>query len=336
MSLMKRPIGRRVAGIGVGVALMVLGLQAPASAAVTITGLSPTSGPAACVVVATGTGFKDFVPGQMAVDFVTGPGPTVVPVGPNFAVISDTILWAVVPAALVEGTSYNLRVANPANFPPGVTSTATFLATTGTGGCAPTITSFTPTCGVAGTTVVITGTNLIKADLLGAVVAFPPYGGGQVAAHTFPDVDDVTSLSVVVPTGSGDGPILVATNVGGLVFSATNFLVPPPDCVAATTPEHARGITFKLKKSGAASGVVSSTEDPAFTDCVAAVPVKIQRKTSSGWKNVGTTTTTDSGSYSKQTKGKPGKYRAIATKLSLGDPVTDVCLKAKSATRSIS
>ena len=60
MSLVKRHIGRRVAGVGVAVALMVLGLQAPALAAVTITALSPTSGPADCVVVATGTGFKDF------------------------------------------------------------------------------------------------------------------------------------------------------------------------------------------------------------------------------------------------------------------------------------
>jgi hypothetical protein len=102
-----------------------------------------------------------------------------------------------------------------------------------------------------------------------------------------------------------------------------------------TGNEHARGITFKLKKSGKASGVVSSTEDPALTDCVADAPVKIQRKTKSGWKNAGTTTTTDTGSYTKKTKGKPGKYRAIAPKTSLGDPVTDVCLKAKSATRTI-
>jgi hypothetical protein len=336
MSLMKRPIGRRVAGIGVGVALMVLGLQAPASAAVTITGLSPTSGPAGCVVVATGTGFKDFVPAQMAVRF-NPPAPGAPIPAATFAVISDTILWATVPGALVEGTSYTLNVLNPANLPNGISSTATFLATTGVGGCAPTITSFTPNCASSGTTVTITGTNLIQGNLTGAIVAFSPYAPAQVATHTVPDVDDVTSLSVIVPSGSGDGPILVATNVGGPVFSTANFLVPPPDCVPATTPEHARGITFKLKKSGAASGVVSSTEDPAFTDCVAAVPVKIQRKTSSGWKNVGTTTTTDSGSYSKQTKGKPGKYRAIATKVSLGTPtVTDVCLKAKSATRSIS
>ena len=59
--------------------------------------------------------------------------------------------------------------------------------------------------------------------------------------------------------------------------------------------EHARSISFKIKSTGKASGVVSSTEDPAFTDCVAAVPVKIQKKTNSGWKTVGKTTTSDTG-----------------------------------------
>jgi hypothetical protein len=335
MSLVKRNIGRRVAGVGVAVALMVLGLQAPASAAVTITALSPTSGPPGCVVVATGTGFRDFPAAQTTVNFVSG---ATVVAAPNFFAFSDGLtLWVEAPAALVPGTAYNLRVDNPGTTDPGITSTATFLATTGSGGCAPTITSFTPTCGLANSVVVITGTNLIDgSSLLGGEVRFSPYAVGQIATHTVPDVDDVTSLSVLVPTGSADGPISVDTDVGAPVFSTTNFLVPPPDCPPVTGNEHARSITFKIKKSGAASGVVSSTEDPAFTDCAAAVPVKIQRKTSGGWKTVGKTTTDDSGAYAKKVKNKKGKqkFRALAPKVSLGDPVTDVCLKAKSATRT--
>jgi hypothetical protein len=317
-------------------ALMVLGLAGPASAAVTITALSPTSGPTDCVVVATGTGFKDFVAAQNTVDFVLDPGigETVVN-APNFFAISDTILWVANPG-LSNGQSYSLRVTNTANAPNGVTSTVKFTDTPNAGTCGPTITSFTPTCGSAGDTVVITGTNLITATgLVGGEVRFSPYGGGQIATHTVPDVDDVTSLSVVIPSGSGDGPISVETDVGS-VFSTVNFLVPPPDCVPDTGNEHARGITFKINKKGKASGVVSSTEDPAFTDCVAAVPVKIQRKKAGGgWKTVGNTTTTDTGSYTKKVKNKPGKqkFRALAPKVSLGDPVTDVCLKAKSATR---
>jgi hypothetical protein len=332
MSLGKRNIGRRVAGVGVAVALMVLGLQAPASAVVTITALSPTSGPADCVVVATGTGFKDFPAAQMDVEFVTG---GVATDAADFFPIDDATLWVTTPA-LTPGASYTLRVINPANTPTGVSSTATFLATTGSGGCAPTITSFTPTCGLAGAGVVITGTNLIAADLLGGEVRFSPYAAAQVATHTVPDVDDVTSLSVLVPTGSADGPISVDTDVGGPVFSTTSFLVPPPDCPTTTGNEHPRSITFKITKKGRASGVVSSTEEEPFTACVSEVPVKIQRKKpGGGWKTVGTTTTDDQGSYARKVKNKPGKqkFRALAPKVSLGDPVTDVCLKARSATR---
>ena len=333
MSLKKRHIGRRVAGVGVGVALMMLGLQAPASAAVTITALSPTSGPTNCVVVATGTGFKDFPSAQMSVAFVSNPGAVVV-AAPNFAVISDTTLWVSNPG-LSNGVNYNLRVTNPANAPAGITSTATFLDTSAAGGCAPTITSIAPTCGSAGDTVVITGTNLLQAATLdGAEVRFSPYAAAQIAAHTVPDVDDVTSLSVVVPTGSADGPIQVNTGItGGTVFSTTNFLVPPPDCTAPTG--HTRAITLKLKKNGKASGVVSSTETTPFTACVSAVPVKIQRKAKGGgWKSAGSATTDDTGKYSHKTKGKPGKYRALAPATSVGTPAVD-CLKAKSATRTI-
>jgi len=339
MSLGKRHIGRRVAGVGVAVALMVLGLQAPAFAAVTITALSPTSGPAHCTVVATGTGFRDFSAAQTTVDFVSGA--TVVN-APNFFAFSDGLtLWVEAPATLVPGTSYNLRVTNPSNSgttPPGITSTATFLSTTGAGGCAPTITSFTPACTSAGNAVVITGTNLIAGSTLaGGEVRFSPYGAGQIAAHVVPDVDDVTTLSVVVPTGSADGPIAVNTGVGGAVFSTANFLVPPPDCVPTGGTTHERSISFKIKSTGKASGVVKSTEDPAFTDCAAAVPVKIQKKTNSGWKTVGKATTTDTGSYAKKVKNPKGKqkFRALAPKVSLGDPVTDVCTKAKSATRKV-
>ena len=333
MSLLKRNgrrrhMGRRVAGVGVAVALMVLGLEAPAFAVPTITGLSPTSGPNECVVVVTGTGFSEFPEAQTDVDFMPGD------IDVDFAVIDDATIWAVA-SGLTAGDSYTVKVTNPGT-PAGVTSTATFLATSGVGGCAPTITSFAPTCGLTGTTVVITGTNLIDNDLDGGQVFFSPYatGGQSEATHTLPDVDDVTSLSVIQPSGVTDGPIQVITDVGTGVFSTASYLVPPPDC-DDTGNLHARSITFKIKKTGKASGVVSSTEDPAFTDCVAAVPVKIQRKKNGVWKSVGTTTTNDSGAYTKKVKNPKGKqkFRALAPKVSLGDPVTDTCTKARSAVR---
>ncbi len=337
MSLKKRHIGRKVAGVGVGVALLVLGLEAPAFAAATVSAVSPASGPTDCVVDVTGTGFLDFPQAQQDLIFDAPAGGTDVTVDQaNWFALSDTEIWAVVPV-LVPGTTYTVDLDDPSG---AGTSTATFLSTTAAGACAPTISTVTPTCGPAGTVVTITGTNLLGPDLTAGEVRFSPYTTDEIAAITAPDVSEPTSISVIVPTTAADGKIQLKTfgASGGKIFSTTVFQVPPPDCAPVTGNEHARSITFKLKKSGKASGVVSSTEDPAFTDCVASVPVKIQKKKKGdGWKTVKTTTTSDTGSYTAKVRNKKGKqkFRALAPKVSLGDPVTDVCLKAKSATRTI-
>jgi hypothetical protein len=341
MSSNKRRISRRALGVVVGASLLVLGLEAPAFATTTVTAFTPTSGPEDCVVVITGTGFLDFPQAQQDLVFV-GPVPgdtdDVVLDGATpaeaalFARISATEIWVQTPT-LAAGVAYQIRVDDPTG--PGTASTNTYLQTSTAGGCAPTIASFTPICGLAGTTVVLTGTNLIGPGLVGGEVRFSPYATAQIAAHTVPDVDAPTSLSVVVPSGSADGRIQVTTfgaATGGQAFSATNFDVPPPDCI--TQPEvvrHPRSISFSLSRRGRARGVVSSTEDPAVTECVAGVPVKIQRrKKGGGWKNVGSTTTNDAGAYRTKVKPRRGKYRALATRITLEDD--SVCTRARSAT----
>ena len=121
----RRHIGRRVVGVGAGVALMVLGLQAPAfAAAPTVTGLAPTSGPEGCVVIVTGTAFTDFpdTDPDYDVEFVTGGSS---PSASAFAVISATEIWATAPD-LTPGTAYTIRVTNDGGTG---SSTATFLAT---------------------------------------------------------------------------------------------------------------------------------------------------------------------------------------------------------------
>ena len=338
MSLGKRHIGRRVAGVGVAVALMVLGLQAPAFAAPAVSGISPSSGPADCAVVITGTGFDQ--PGSLAVTNVrfTGAGNVLNSVNALFHVVSDTEIWTTVPGAAATGpitlTDGNATTNNSGTF-----------TVTDPGTCAPTITSFTPTCGVVGTVVTITGTNLLltggddstspDTDPVGGEVKFNPYSAAA-ASHTGA-AESPTTLVVNVPSTAVTGPIRVTTfdPTTGTVDSTGAFTVvaDPALCAPAEPTKHARSISLTLKKHLVAKGVVSSTEDPAFTDCVASVPVKIQRKTKSGWKNVGSATTTDTGSYKKSIKDKPGKYRAIAKKVGLGDPVTDVCSKATSPVR---
>jgi hypothetical protein len=352
MSLGKRHIGRRVTGVGVGVALMVLGLAAPAYADSAVTAVGPTSGPDNCVVDITGTGFRTFPDSVNTLTFVgpaSGAGDDVNVLNANWFSLSDTEIWGIVPATLAAGTTYTVVLTQPSG-----TNTAggTFLSTgdTAPGGCAPTITSFTPACGSAGDVVTITGTNLLSAANLtsnnsGGDVYFRNNTASEtLASQPVPDLSEPTSISAIVPSGVADGPLHVLTGVDANptlgdqgVFSTTSFLTPPPDCPEVGGNQHARSISFKIKSTGKASGKVSSTEDPAFTDCVAAVPVKIQRKTNSGWKTVGKTTTTDTGSYAKKVKNPKGKqkFRALAPKVSLGDPVTDVCSKAKSATRKV-
>jgi IPT/TIG domain len=340
MNLLRRHIGRRVAGVGVGVALLMLGLEAPAFAASpVISSFTPTTGGPAtggCVVVVTGTALDDFTTAQW--QFVS-PAAVEVPADPgtaDYVLVSDTEAWVTAPA-LTAGTAYNIKITNAGGTS---TSAGTFLATTGAGACAPTITSVTPNCGSKDAKVVIAGTNLLLDPNLGAVgndiaggsVQFSTGTSGTyttVAAVVPPDSDTSTQLTRFVSSGAVDGPIKVTAG-GGAAFSTESFQVPPPDCPTALG--HTRSITLKLKDKLVAKGTVKSTETTPFTDCAASVPVKIQRKVSGSWKTVGKTTTSDTGAYSKKIKNKKGKYRSIAVKTTLTGG--EVCLKAKSPVRT--
>jgi len=345
MTLFKRHIGRRVAGVGVGVALLMLGLEAPAfAAAPTIASVSPTSGPAAtatggCVVVVTGTNFNNPNVPASGVTFVQGANSAPA----TRTIISGTEMWVTVPT-LAAGAPADL-VAGPAAIqvdngsPPVATAAFTITAAGTPGGCAPTITSFLPPCGPAGTVVTITGTNLLKGDSpTGGDVRFSPYGDTEAlgfATHTNTGAESPTSLQVLVPSGAADGPIRVSTYnntiAEGATLSTTIFAVPPPDCPVVGGETHARSVSLSLRKHLVARGKVSVGD--GFTDCAAAVPVKIQRRVSGHWKTVGSTTTSDTGAYKKRIRDRAGKYRAKAPKVSLGTPVTDICSGATSPVR---
>jgi hypothetical protein len=326
MTLFKRRIGRRAAAVGVGVALLVLGLEGPAfAAAPVVSSFTPASGPAAggCVLVVTGTALDDFA--TATVEFV---GAATV-AATDYAIISDTEMWVVAPA-LVAGNAYSVRVTNAGGTN---TSSGTFLATAAGSGCSPTVASFKPDCGSANTPVVLTGTNLLKdvagpqGSIVGGTVQFTPYSSD--ATHTFPDVDTATSLSVFVSSDATDGPIKVVTFAGtaGTAFSDASFQVPPPDCTAALP--FARSITLSLRKALVARGKVSASDATAPAGCTAAVPVKIQRRRAGGgWRTVGSTTTTDTGAYKKRIKNRHGKYRSLAPKVTLASD--DVCSRAVS------
>jgi hypothetical protein len=214
MTLFKRHMGRRVAGVGVGVALLMLGLEAPAFAlAPTISSFTPTSGPAGCVVTITGTNFDN-----PAVDDVDFNGVNAA----SFSVVSATQIRAEAPAAVSTG-----KITVTSSGPGGgtFTSTADFtVASPGT--CAPTITSFTPTCGAAGTSVAITGTNLFNTATTAGTVQF----NGKTATSTV--ATSTTQISAVVPSSATTGKITVATKVA-TATSTTDFTV--GSCVTITS-----------------------------------------------------------------------------------------------------
>jgi hypothetical protein len=320
MTLFKRHLGLRLAAVAVVSALVVLSLEAPASAASpTISSFSPTSGPAGCVVVITGTNFKD--PMVTSVDI----GGT--PVS-EFRVVSGKVIWATV----TGDASGRIHVTNASD----TASSPTKFANANPGGCSPTITFVTPCGGPAGTVVTIVGTNLLKSSgtatspPVGGDVRFAPYTA--TATHTGTP-ETPKQLSVLVPSDAADGPIRVTTFndvVGeGAVLSGLAFQVPPPD-VTCLPSDHARSITLRLRRHLVAQGRVISNEDPAFTDCVASVPVRIQRRVSGLWRTVGKTTTTDTGAYKKRIKDRPGKYRSVAPPI---NPLP-LCFRANSPVRT--
>jgi hypothetical protein len=264
---------------------------------ITVAGFTPTSGIVGTSVVITGTGFT----GATAVKFNQTSAP-------GFVVNSATQITATVPTGATTGP---IRVTVGGQT---ARSTANFTVSPVP---APTITSFTPLFGPVGTSVKITGTNF-SGTVSGASFKATSVTFNNVTA-TFV-VNSATQITATVPSTATTGPIKVTTP-GGTATSSTNFTV---------SKTHSRSVTLKLKKHLVAKGVVSVGD--GFTACTASVPVKIQRRVSGHWKNVGSTSTSATGSYKKKIKDKPGKYRAKAPKVALNAGV-DVCLKATSPVR---
>lgn len=163
-----------------------------AAAAASVTSFAPTSGAVGATVVITGTNFC----GTTGVTFDTTAATT-------FTVDSATQITATVPTGATTGP---LHITTPS----GTADSATNFTVTGS----PTITSFSPTSGPVGTSVVITGTNLTGATS----VRF------NTTAATSYVVDLATQITATVPTGATPGPIQITT-ASGIATSATNFTV---------------------------------------------------------------------------------------------------------------
>ena len=175
-----------------------------------ITSISPSTGATTggTEVTVLGAGFTDVT----GVDFGTNPSPSV-------QVISDSEIIAESPPE-----PYKENVAVNVVSPMGTAdnSDVTFLYDTYPASGPPTITSFTPGTGPAGTSVTISGTNLGDATS----VEF-----GSTSAWFTADSGD--ELSTVVPDGATSGPVTVVGS-NGTVTSSQTFTLTDPSTVLPT------------------------------------------------------------------------------------------------------
>jgi hypothetical protein len=203
----------------------------------TVSSFSPTSGHVGDSVTITGTGFT----GASAVAF-NGTNAS------SFTVNSDTQITATVPSGATTGT-LSVTTANGTG-----TSSGSFTVLPP----APTITSFSPTSGPVGTSVVITGTNFTGAS----AVKF-----NATAASSF-TVNSATQITAIVPSGATTGPISVTTS-GGTGTSSSNFTVVPPPVVSSFSPTSGPvGTSVTLSGSGftgATSVKFNGTAASSFT-----------------------------------------------------------------------
>jgi hypothetical protein len=206
----------------------------PVSGQPTIAGFAPASGTIGSAVTITGTKFT----GAQAVKF-NG-------ISAVFNVDSATQISATVPANATTGP---ISVTTPGG---AATSATSFEIVTG-----PAITSFTPSSGSAGTSVIIIGANLAGATS----VSF-----GAVAATTFV-VNSATQITVIVPAGTVSGKITVTTP-SGTTTSAGTFTVTTAPVIAAFNPS-AGAVGTSVTISGAnfvnVNGVAFNGVTAAYT-----------------------------------------------------------------------
>lgn len=99
--------------------------------------------------------------------------------------------------------------------------------------------------------------------------------------------------------------------------------------VGSLEESYARSVSLRVRRTRA-SGRVSA---PLESTCFWFVPVTLQRRTASGWRQVGTMLSSYQGGFSFHIR-REGKYRAIATSFGIGTPNLTTCTQASQTARS--
>jgi YD repeat-containing protein len=184
----------------------ILGIDRPGAgggSSIAIGGFAPAEGPIGTAVTITGAGFSPTIT-QNTVTFNGVPA--------TVSAASATQLAAVVPGSATTGP---IGVTSPAG---SATTSAPFTVRADSG--APTIAGFTPTVGVTGTPVTLTGTNFqtTPADNRVTLNIRPADVGASTA----------TTLTTAVPLASMGGRVTVETPFGTAVAASDFVVVPSP------------------------------------------------------------------------------------------------------------
>ena len=200
----------------------------------TFTSFSPASGLAGSTVTIKGTYLSTVT--QVGFNGTTA----------TFTLVNDSTLTATVPAGATTGL---ITLSTPGGT---LTSASTFTVL-----FAPAITGFSPTQGVAGTTVTITGTNLTGATSVS-------FNGTPAASYT---VVNATTLTAVVPATATTGPISLTTS-GGTATSSSSFTVLVPPVITAFSPAFGAigaAVTLTGTNFTGATGVTIGSVSATFT-----------------------------------------------------------------------
>ena len=186
----------------------VIAIKRPGASSVSIIDFTPHTGTNGTAVAITGTGFS----AQASANTVKFNG--------LMATVSSATSNKLVVTAPIGVTTGPISVTSPLG---STISSTSFLA----GGAllAPTITSFTPTIGSAGTVVTVTGTNF-DTGVGHTKVLF-----NQTPAFNV-SVPSTTGLTAVVPTKMASGKMRVITPAG-YVDSVNDFIIPPSGIVGS-------------------------------------------------------------------------------------------------------
>jgi len=186
--------------------------------------------------------------------------------GANFNVGTPTVKFGGVTAASVSGVTFNSL---NAVVPSGATNALITVTTTDGSGTStqvfyikPTLSSFTPTNGGAGTTVRITGNNF-SAGAPGTGATAVNFNG-KPASSFF--VTNNTTIGAVVPDGVITGPVSVTTPAG--TANSTGFFFGPPMITSFTPLQGANGTNvtiFGTNLFGALAVLFNGTNAPNFT-----------------------------------------------------------------------